>query len=285
MKTTDLRNWFSPVICFEDDASVRRALVMISRKSGITVRAFATPEEAKTALAKNSFRAGIFDIRDANEKSTGLDLAEQFRANHTSGYLEIVTGFDQEDYRKRAARMRADRYTCKPVDPAKVVNHLIYGMLRKRLACVAQKQQLDLDGLLADFCREFDIPIPDDQTPSEPSLSLASFNALLKEATEVDDIQDPFFLAKLVAAAEKMWAESRRRQGPYEEAALMLLKASRILLRDGPTPEKMAALTGCANVLNRTSVTEDDVCKVDDSLRAAGIDVLIQLAWDEAEHP
>ena len=269
-----------PVLYFEDRKISRSRVVRALRKAGIKVKAFAAPESARAAIQANGFRAALLDIVDAQTEPAGLTIAADFRKHHPAAYLEIVTAYDEDRYRRRADELGVDRYTTKPVKAAELVEHLKMGVISCGLKKVARKHSLDYRDFSVDVLRAFGLTAHSSILYSLGRI-LEEFSSMLRHAVDAEGDIDPLWLAGLEEASERLWDEVPETSSVFGEIALLLLKSVRSLCKVGPDRKKCEALLQVAEILRTESLSETDVLRADQLLVDAGLDVVVALEKDE----
>lgn len=110
------------ILLIEDDALIGNGLQIGLSKSGFVVDWFTDGKTGFNALNSAPYDAVVLDL--TLPKMDGLDVLEQWRANHQTIPVLILTARDTLDERIKGLQKGADDYLCKPFALAEVVARL-----------------------------------------------------------------------------------------------------------------------------------------------------------------
>lgn len=113
---------FMRILLVEDDVLIGNGLQIGLSKSGFVVDWFTDGKTGLEALNAAPYDAVVLDL--TLPKMDGLDVLQQWRANHRSIPVLILTARDTLDERVKGLQKGADDYLCKPFALAEVVARL-----------------------------------------------------------------------------------------------------------------------------------------------------------------
>jgi FixJ family two-component response regulator len=98
----------------DDDADVRVALMRLVSSAGFAVEAFASGAEFMRSVDDHEPDCVVLDLH--MHGMNGFDVQDALAVSHAGVPVVVITGHDTPESRKRALRLGAKAYLCKPVD-------------------------------------------------------------------------------------------------------------------------------------------------------------------------
>jgi CheY-like chemotaxis protein len=126
------------VLVVDDDADTRETLALLLRMWGNDARGVSNGPSA--LVQADDYHPNVILLDICMPGMDGCEVARQLRQRPRSGefYLVSLTGYDQEDVRRRSREMGCDEHWLKPVEPD-VLRHLLEARKQARNAsAVAQ---------------------------------------------------------------------------------------------------------------------------------------------------
>jgi len=108
------------ILVVDDDPVVGKSFDRVLSSKGYAVITAANGEEALRKLATESYDAVFTDIRMPG--MSGIDVAEKIKANTPWMPVVIVTGYDTESHRSRAAAAGVSEFLQKPLSPESIAD-------------------------------------------------------------------------------------------------------------------------------------------------------------------
>jgi FixJ family two-component response regulator len=121
----------SVVAIVDDDNAVRVALVRVLRAANLHAVGYASGQAFLDALAQGTPDCVLLDLWMPG--LTGLEVQQALRASHCDCPVIIITGSEDPDIRRRCIEAGAAGFLRKPLDPAALVDVILYSIERRRV--------------------------------------------------------------------------------------------------------------------------------------------------------
>ena len=116
-----------PIIyIIDDDDLVRKALQRLIRSTGFEAKTFATAEEFLDSGFREQNVCLITDVKMPG--LTGLELQQKLIARGYKIPVIFITGFDEEEIRKKVKRAGAFGYFSKPLDDQALLDSIKWAL-------------------------------------------------------------------------------------------------------------------------------------------------------------
>lgn len=104
------------VLLVEDEQGIRDVLAELFEVESTRVEAVGTLDEARTALARQSFHLIITDLRLGGKRDGGLQVMAVAGLLSPDATVIVLTAFPEDDNRHASLRLGAAHFLEKPVD-------------------------------------------------------------------------------------------------------------------------------------------------------------------------